>query len=937
MNISHRFAKSSSFAFLPNKSLWIVVIFVRIFYFLLIFSTPNDKMNEMVFKKNFLWQSLCIKGKGCVIVALKKETNNKKLTPSEGLQKKIRLAREAQEAFASFSQEKVDHIFQAAALAANSQRIPLAKMAVEETGMGIVEDKIIKNHYAAEYTYNAYRDAKTCGILDENPAYGTRRIIEPVGLVAAVIPTTNPTSTAIFKTLLALKTRNAMIISPHPRAKKCTAEAAKIVLNAAVAAGAPSNIINWIEEPTIELSNEIMKEADLILATGGPGMVKAAYSSGKPAVGVGPGNVPVIIDDTADIQVAVSSIIHSKTFDNGMICASEQSVTVLSSIYNEVKKEFSDRGCYFLSAGELDKVKKILMMNGVLNTKIVGQSASSIAALAGIKVPDTVKILIGEVTSVDISEAFAHEKLSPVLAMYKAKTFEEAVEKADRLVRDGGFGHTASLYINPSEEEKRSLFEDRMKTCRILINTPSSHGGIGDLYNFDLAPSLTLGCGSWGGNSVSDNVGVKHLLNIKTVAERRENMLWFRTPEKVYFKKGCMPVALNELKNVLNKKKAFIVTDSFLYKNGYADSIEKKLDEMDIRHTCFYDVEPDPTLACAKAGAQAIRDFEPDVIIALGGGSAMDAAKIMWVLYEYPETDFLDMAMRFMDIRKRVYDFPKMGIKAYFVAIPTSSGTGSEVTPFAVITDETTGTKYPLADYQLMPNMAIVDADNMMTQPRGLTSASGIDVLTHALESYASMLASNYTEGLSLKAMKLVFDYLPVAYEKGAKDPVAREKMADASALAGMAFANAFLGICHSMAHKLGAFHHLPHGIANALLITHVMEFNAAEQPEKMGTFSQYAYPKTLSRYVECANFCGITGKNDEDTFQKFISKIEELKTTIGIHKTIADYGISEKDFLDSLDSMVEQAFDDQCTGANPRYPLLSELKNIYLKAYYGR
>lgn len=869
-----------------------------------------------------------------------KKTENHKTTilidNVDALLSKMQAMRDAQKAYSTYSQEQVDKIFLAAALAANKERIRLAKMAVEESGMGIVEDKVIKNHFASEYIYNAYKYTKTCGVIEEDTAYGIKKIAEPIGLIAAVIPTTNPTSTAIFKTLLALKTRNAIIISPHPRAKNCTNEAARVVLEAAVAAGAPDEIIGWIDVPSLDLTNTVMKEADIILATGGPGMVKAAYSSGKPAIGVGPGNTPVIIDDTADIKLAVNSLIHSKTFDNGMICASEQSVTVLDKVYVKVRKEFEDRGCYFLKGDELEKVRKTIIINGALNAKIVGQSAYTIAAIAGVKVPETAKILIGEVESVELTEEFAHEKLSPVLAMYKAKTFEEALEKAEKLVEDGGYGHTSCLYVNGNEKEKIAKFEALMKTCRILINTPTSQGGIGDLYNFKLAPSLTLGCGSWGGNSVSENVGVKHLLNIKTVADRRQNMLWFRAPEKVYFKKGCMPVALDELGTVMNKKKAFIVTDSFLFQNGYTKPIEDKLDAMGIQHTCFYDVAPDPTLACAKEGAAAMKSFAPDVIIALGGGSAMDAAKIMWVMYEHPEADFLDMAMRFMDIRKRIYTFPKMGEKAYFIAVPTSSGTGSEVTPFAVITDESTGVKYPLADYELMPDMAIIDADNMMNQPKGLTSASGIDVLTHALESYASIMATDYTEGLSLKSMKLVFEYLPAAYEKGALDPIAREKMANASTLAGMAFANAFLGVCHSMAHKLGAFHHLPHGVANALLITAVMRFNAEEAPTKMGTFSQYEYPHALARYVECANYCGITGKSDKETFEKFIDAIEDLKRKIGIKKTIAEYGIDEKTFLSTLDNMVEQAFDDQCTGANPRYPLMSELKAMYLKAYYG-
>ncbi len=854
----------------------------------------------------------------------------------EALQERMTIMRRAQREFAKFTQEQVDHIFFEAAMAANKARIPLAKMAVEETGMGVMEDKVIKNHYASEYIYHAYRNTKTVGVLEEDLAFGIKKIAEPIGLVAAVIPTTNPTSTAIFKALLCLKTRNAILISPHPRAKKCTAEAARIVYEAAVKAGAPEGIIGCIEFPSLELTGELMHEADIILATGGPGMVHAAYSSGKPALGVGAGNTPVIIDESADIKLAVNSIIHSKTFDNGMICASEQSVTVLDGIYDEVRAEFERRGCYFLKGDELDKVRHTILINGALNAKIVGQSAHTIAQLAGVDVPEETKILIGEVESVELSEEFAHEKLSPVLAMYHAKDFDEALDKAEKLVCDGGHGHTASLYIHPAQKEKIMKHAERMEACRIVINTPSSFGGIGDLYNFKMAPSLTLGCGTWGGNSVSENVGVKHLLNVKTVAERRENMLWFRAPQKVYFKKGCMPVALDELGTVMGKKKCFIVTDTFLYKNGYVAPIEAKLDQLGIQHTCFYDVAPDPNLSSALKGAQAMRLFEPDCIIALGGGSAMDAGKIMWVMYEHPEVDFLDMAMRFMDIRKRVYTFPKMGEKAYFVAIPTSSGTGSEVTPFAVITDDRTGTKYPLADYELLPNMAIVDADNMMNQPRGLTSASGIDVLTHGLEAYASMMATDYTDGLALKSMKNVFDYLPRAYEYGAADPEARQKMADASCMAGMAFANAFLGVCHSMAHKLGAYHHLPHGVANALMICHVLRYNAAEVPAKMGTFPQYDHPHTLARYAECARFCGICGKDDEETLDLFIQKIEELKAKVGIKKSIAEYGISEEAFMSTLDQMVEDAFDDQCTGANPRYPLLKEIKAMYLKAYYG-
>lgn len=853
------------------------------------------------------------------------------------LEQEIKKVRKAQQEFAKFSQKQVDEIFKAAAIAANKQRLPLAKQAVAETGMGIVEDKVIKNNYAAEYIYNKYKNTKTCGVIEEDSAYGTKRIAEPIGVIAAVIPTTNPTSTAIFKTLISLKTRNGIIISPHPRAKQCTIDAARIVYEAAVKAGAPENIISWIDVPSLELTNMLMGEADTILATGGPGMVKAAYSSGKPALGVGAGNTPAIIDDTADILLAVSSIIHSKTFDNGMICASEQSVIVLDSVYSKVKKEFADRGCYFLKKNEIDKVRKTILINGALNSKIVGQSAYTIAKLSGVDVPETAKILIGEVSSVELSEEFAHEKLSPVLAMYKAKDFDEAIEKAEHLIADGGYGHTSSVYLNAvTEKDKLNKFQAAMKTCRILVNTPSSHGGIGDLYNFDLNPSLTLGCGSWGGNSVSENVGVKHLINIKTVAERRENMLWFRAPEKVYFKKGCLPVALEEL-GVMGKKKAFIVTDSFLYSNGYTDPVTNKLDEMGIKYSVFSDVAPDPTLACAIDGAKAMTAFEPDCIIAIGGGSAMDAGKIMWVLYEHPEADFMDMAMRFIDIRKRVYTFPKMGEKAMFVAVPTSAGTGSEVTPFAVITDGDSGVKYPLADYELMPNMAIVDADMMMNAPKGLTSASGIDAVSHALEAYASVMATDYTDGLALRSLKMIFEYLPRAYDNGPSDPVAREKMGNAATMAGMAFANAFLGICHSMAHKLGAFHHLPHGVANALMLEEIMRFNASEVPTKMGTFSQYDHPHTLARYAEVADYLGFGGKTDEEKLENLIKGINELKDKIGIKKTIKDYGVDEKVFLDTLDEMVEQAFDDQCTGANPRYPLMKEIKEMYLRAYYGK
>ena len=849
----------------------------------------------------------------------------------------IERVRAAQRAYATYTQEQVDAIFRAAALAANRARIPLAKLAVEETGMGVVEDKVIKNHYAAEYIYNAYKETRTCGVIEEDKAFGIRKIAEPLGVIAAVIPTTNPTSTAIFKTLLALKTRNGIIISPHPRAKGSTIAAAKLVLDAAVAAGAPDGIIDWVDAPTLELSNRVMHEADIILATGGPGMVRAAYSSGKPAIGVGAGNTPAVIDSSADILLAVSSIIHSKTFDNGMICASEQSVIVVDDVYDAVRAEFEKRGCYFLLPDEIERVRKTILINGSLNARIVGQSACTIASMADVEVPAGTKILIGEVESVDPAEEFAHEKLSPVLAMYRAASFEDAAAKAERLVEDGGLGHTSSLYVNAvTARDKIEQFSARMKTCRVLVNTPSSHGGIGDLYNFKLAPSLTLGCGSWGGNSVSENVGVKHLINIKTVAERRENMLWFRAPEKVYIKKGCLPVALRELHTDLHRKKVFLVTDTFLYNNGYTKPITDALDQMGIVHTTFYDVAPDPTLACAREGAKQMRAFEPDCIIAVGGGSAMDAGKIMWVLYEHPEADFLDMAMRFSDIRKRVYKFPKMGEKAYFIAVPTSAGTGSEVTPFAVITDERTGVKYPLADYELMPDMAIVDADMMMNAPKGLTSASGIDAVTHALEAYASMLATDYTDGLALRALQTIFAYLPRAYENGANDPVAREKMANAATMAGMAFANAFLGVCHSMAHKLGAFFHLPHGVANALMIDEVLRFNAAEAPAKMGTFPQYDHPHTLRRYAEVAEALGIAGATDEEKLDGLIAAVDALKARVDIKPCIRDYGVDEDEFLTRLDEMSEQAFDDQCTGANPRYPLISEIRQMYLNAYYG-
>ena len=844
--------------------------------------------------------------------------------------------REAQAVFATYTQEQVDKIFYEAALAANKARIPLAKDAVEETGMGVMEDKVIKNHYAAEYIYNKYKNLKTCGVIEHDDSYGMTRIAEPMGIVAAVIPTTNPTSTAIYKCLLALKTRNAIMISPHPRAKKCTTDAARIIAEAAVAAGAPAGVIGWIANPSLPATNQLMRDSDIILATGGPGMVNAAYSSGTPALGVGPGNTPAIIDSTADIKLAVNSIIHSKTFDNGMICASEQSVTVLADIYDEVKAEFEARGCFFLYGDDLEKVKKTVIINGGVNAKIVGQPAAKIAEMAGVTVPPTTKILIGEVTDVSPAEEMAHEKLSPVLGMYKAEDFDDALAKAERLVADGGYGHTSSLYVNVNEKEKIAKHAQAMKTCRILINTPSSQGGIGDLYNFELAPALTLGCGTWGGNSVSGNVGPMNLLNIKSVAERRENMLWVRTPEKIYFKKGCMPVALQELKTVYDKKRAFIVTDSFLYTSGFTKKIEKTLDELGIAHASFWSISPDPKLQDAEKGEELLRAFQPDVIIAIGGGSAMDAGKIMWSMYENPDERFEDQAMDFMDIRKRVYNFPKMGKKAFFVAIPTSSGTGSEVTPFAIITDAKNGIKWPITDYELMPNMAIVDTDNMMTQPKGLTSASGVDVLTHCLEAYVSIMASDFTDSWALQGMKLVMDWLALAYDE--PDNVeARDHMANASTLGGLAFANAFLGVNHSMAHKLGAYHHIPHGWANAVILTRVMRYNASERPVKMGTFSQYDHPKTLARYAQAGRFCGCTGETDAEVFENFIAKIQELFDHVGVKHTIAEYGVDEQYFLDTLDEMSENAFNDQCTGANPRYPLISEIKELYLDAYYGR
>ncbi len=854
----------------------------------------------------------------------------------DSLKEHIAVMRKAQAEFATFSQEQVDKIFYQAALAANKARIPLAKLAVEETGMGLVEDKVIKNHFASEYIYNAYRHTKTCGVIEEDKAGGMKKIAEPLGIITAVIPTTNPTSTAIFKSLICLKTRNAIIISPHPRARKCTIEAARIVRDAAEKAGLPKHIIDWVPSPTIDLTNELMHSADCILATGGPGMVTAAYSSGKPALGVGPGNNPAIIDDTADINVAVNSIIHSKIFDYGMICATENNVIVLDKVYDRVKEEFIRRGCYFLEGDDKEKVGHTVIVSGSVNAKVVGKPAATIAKMAGVTVPANTKVLLAEVESVDPSEPWAHEKLCPILGMYRARDFEDALAKAERLIHDGGYGHTSSIFIDTRETKKLDEYENRMKTCRILINTPSSQGGIGDLYNFRLTPSLTLGCGSWGGNSFSGNLTIDKLLNIKLVAERRENMLWLRTPEKIYFKKGCMPTALDELGTVMHKKRAFIVTDKFLYESGFTRRIEDKLDQMGIVHSSFWNISPDPKLQDAEKGLEQLNAFKPDVVIAIGGGSAMDAGKIMWFMYENPDEDFSDMSMDFMDIRKRIYRFPKMGKKAYFVAIPTSSGTGSEVTPFAIITDMETGIKWPVTDYQLMPNMAIVDTDNMMTQPKGLTSASGVDVLTHCLEAYVSMYQSDFTDSFALEGMKLVFKYLPRAYDDGT-DVEARDHMANASTLGGLAFANAFLGLNHSMAHKLGAFHHIPHGLANAVILTRVMRYNAAEKPTRMGTFPQYSYPHTKARYAQAARFCGVTGKDDDEVFENFLAKITKLFDYVGVKHTIAEYGVDEKYFLDTLDDMTEQAFDDQCTGTNPRYPLMSEIKNLYLDAYYGR
>ena len=860
-----------------------------------------------------------------------------KVTNAQELTARIKQLREAQKKFATYTQEQVDEIFRQAALAANHNRIKLAKLAVEETGMGIVEDKVVKNNFAAEYIYNQYKNMKTCGVLEEDKTSGITKVAEPIGVISAIVPTTNPTSTAIFKCLIALKTRNAIIISPHPRAKNATIEAARIVLEAAVKAGAPEGIIGWIDQPSVELSQNVMRESDIILATGGPAMVKAAYSSGRPALGVGAGNTPAIIDESAHIKMAVNSILLSKTFDNGVICASEQSIIVLEEVYDEVKKELAERGAYILKGEEIDKVRSIILNEkGGLNADMVGQSAYKIAKMAGVNVPESAKVLVGEVTSVELEEPFSHEKLSPVLAMYKAKSFEEALDKADRLIELGGMGHTSVLYTDQLKNRDRVLtFGERMKTARTLINMPAAQGAIGDLFNFKLAPSLTLGCGSWGGNSVSENVGPKHLINVKSIAERRENMLWFRVPEKTYFKYGCLPVALAEL-GEMGKKKAFIVTDKVLFEMGYTNKVTEVLEAQGIQYKIFSDVEPDPTLRCARAGATEMTNFQPDVVISLGGGSAMDAAKIMWVMYEHPEVNFHDLAMTFMDIRKRIYKFPTMGQKAMMVAIATSAGTGSEVTPFAVITDEETGVKYPLADYELTPDMAIVDAELMMTSPKGLTACAGIDVLVHAVEAYVSVMASEYTNGLALEAIRLVFKYLPDAYNEGTTNIKAREKMAHASCMAGMAFSNAFLGINHSMAHKLGAFHHLPHGMANSLVMKEVIKFNATDAPTKQAAFAQYKYPNAAWRYAKIADHLGLGGNTEAEKVELLLKAIDELQNKVNMPKTIKDAGVSEVKFFETLDEMVEQAFDDQCTGANPRYPLMKELKEMYITSYYG-
>ena len=846
----------------------------------------------------------------------------------------------AQAEFATYSQEQVDKIFRAASLAANQARIPLAQQAVAESGMGIVEDKVIKNHFASEFIYNKYKDEKTCGILEENEEFGTMTIAEPVGIICGIVPTTTPTSTAIFKSLISLKTRNGIIFSPHPRAKNSTNDAAKLVLDAAVAAGAPKDIIGWIDQPSVELSNALMKHDGiaLILATGGPGMVKAAYSSGKPAIGVGAGNVPVVIDETADIKRAVASVLMSKTFDNGVVCASEQAVIVMDEVYDEVKERFATHKAHVLSKADADKVRKVLLIDGALNAKIVGQPATAIAEMAGVKVPADTKILVGEgIGEVSYDDEFAHEKLSPTLGMFRASSFENAVEQAEKMVEIGGIGHTSGLYTNQDINADRiRYFGDKMKTARILVNIPTTHGGIGDLYNFNVAPSLTLGCGSWGGNSISENVGPKHLINKKTVAKRAENMLWHKLPKSIYFRRGSLPIAMSDLEG---KKRAFLVTDRFLFNNGYADEIVKLLKAQGIEVQTFFDVEADPTLSIVEKGAEAMKSFQPDVIIALGGGSPMDAAKIMWVMYEHPETHFEELAMRFMDIRKRIYKFPKMGQKAELVCITTTSGTGSEVTPFAVVTDDKTGAKYPLADYELTPNMAIVDANLVMNMPKSLTAFGGYDAVTHALEAYVSVLANEYSDGQALQALKMLKEYLPSSYANGANDPIAREKVHNAATIAGIAFANAFLGVCHSMAHKVGAEFHVPHGLANALLISNVVRYNANDNPTKQTAFSQYASPQARRRYAEVADHLGLSQAGDRTAqkIERLLAWLEELKIALDIPLSIQAAGVPEADFLAKLDQLSVEAFDDQCTGANPRYPLISELKEVLTASYYGK
>ncbi|MFM7904444.1 MAG: bifunctional acetaldehyde-CoA/alcohol dehydrogenase, partial [Microcystis sp.] len=858
------------------------------------------------------------------------------VTNRQELEELIQQVKKAQQQFANYSQEQVDLIFKKAALAANNARIPLAKMAVQETEMGVIEDKVIKNHFASEIIYNKYKHSKTCGIIEEDKSFGLQKIAEPVGILAGIVPTTNPTSTAIFKALIALKTRNGIIFSPHPRAKDCTIAAAKIVLEAAVKAGAPAGIIGWIDQPSVELSQALMQHPsiNLILATGGPGMVKAAYSSGRPSLGVGAGNTPALIDETAHIKMAVSSIILSKTFDNGMICASEQSVIVVDSIYEEVRQEFIDRGAYLLSPAEKEKVVGILLKDGHINPDIVGQPVEKLANMAGISVPEDTRLIIAEVENIGLEEPFSYEKLSPVLAMYRAKDFEDGVKKAEKLVLFAGRGHTAVLYTAPSNRENIKRFEDNVQTARVLINTPSSQGAIGDIYNFRLDPSLTLGCGTWGGNSISENVEPTHLLNIKTVAERRENMLWFRVPPKVYFKYGSLPVAIREL---AGKKRAFIVTDKPLFDLGVTAPLQEILEEIGITVNIFYDVEPDPSLETVERGLNVINTFNPDVIIAIGGGSPMDAAKIMWLLYEHPEIEFESLAMRFMDIRKRVYELPPLGEKALMVCIPTTSGTGSEVTPFAVVTDRRNNIKYPLADYALTPSMAIVDPELVLNMPKKLTAYGGIDALTHALESYVSVLASEYTNALGQDAIRLLFKYLPSSYHNGAKDPKAREKVHYAATMAGMAFANGFLGICHSMAHQLGAIFHIPHGLANALMISHVILYNATDAPFKQATFSQYKYPNVKWRYARIAHSLGLGGESETESVERLVLAIECLKREIGIPASIKEViPESEAEFMAKLDHLAEQAFDDQCTGANPRYPLIEDLKTLLIQAYHG-